>query len=134
MIKSRQADVMVANRSLSLQFLLAGFLFVVAIALAKPVNADASREMSIEKGRAIAEQRNAGNCYSCHAIKGAELPGNYGPPLFDMKTRYPDRAVLKAQIFDARVRNANTPMPPYGAHLILTDSELESVVDYIHSL
>jgi len=134
MTKSRQADVMVANRLFNLQLLFAGFLFVVTVALVKPAYADATLEASIEKGRAIAEQRNAGNCYSCHAIKGAELPGNYGPPLFDMKTRYPDRSVLKAQIFDARVRHANTPMPPYGAHLILTDSELESVVDYIHSL
>ncbi len=134
MINSRQADVVVVNRSLNFQFLLVGFLFVVAIVLATPVYADATLEASIEKGRAIAQERNAGNCYSCHAIKGAELPGNYGPPLFDMKNRYPDRAVLKAQISDARVRHANTPMPPYGAHLILTDSELESVVDYIHSL
>jgi len=118
----------------NIKLVLAAVLVIGAIALPKSVLADAALEASIDKGKAIAEERNAGNCYSCHNIKGAELPGNYGPPLFDMKNRYPNRADLKAQIFDARVRHANTPMPPYGAHLILTDSELEAVVDYIHSL
>jgi sulfur-oxidizing protein SoxX len=51
-----------------------------------------------------------------------------------MDMRYPDRDVLKAQIFDPRKRNPGTVMPPYGAHGILTDHELELVVDYIHSL
>ena len=96
--------------------------------------ADAALDESIARGKALAEDRNGGNCYSCHAVEGAELPGNYGPPLFNMKMRFPERAVLKAQIADPRVRNPSTPMPPYGAHQILTDPELESVVDYIHSL
>jgi sulfur-oxidizing protein SoxX len=96
--------------------------------------ADAALDESIARGQALAEDRSGGNCYSCHAVEGAELPGNYGPPLFGMKVRYPDRAALKAQIADPRVRNPNTPMPPYGANQILTDYELESVVDYIHSL
>jgi len=51
-----------------------------------------------------------------------------------MKMRFPDREVLKAQIADPRVRNPNTNMPPYGAHYILTDQELDWVVDYVHSL
>jgi sulfur-oxidizing protein SoxX len=96
--------------------------------------ADAMMDESIERGRVLAADRNGGNCYSCHAVEGAELPGNYGPPLFNMKMRFPDRAVLKAQISDPRVRNPSTPMPPYGAHQVLTDPELESVVDYIYSL
>lgn len=96
--------------------------------------ADAAVEESIERGRALAEDRSRGNCYSCHVVEGAELPGDYGPPLFNMKMRFPERATLKAQIADPRVRNPNTTMPPYGAHQILTASELESVVDYIHSL
>ena len=97
-------------------------------------SADAALDQSIERGRAIAADRNAGNCYSCHVVEGVELPGNSGPPLIEMSVRYPDRVDLKAQIADARVRNPETPMPPYGAHHILTDSELESLVDYIQSL
>ena len=97
-------------------------------------SADAALDQSIERGRAIAADRNAGNCYSCHVVAGVELPGNSGPPLVGMSARYPERAALKAQIADARVRNPETPMPPYGAHYILTDAELESWVDYVQSL
>ena len=116
------------------QIMAAGFACFLLMALSVTVFADVGLDESIERGRTIAEERNAGNCYSCHVVEGAELPGNYGPPLMHMKTRYPDRAALKAQIYDPRVRNSSTPMPPYGAHNILTDSELEAVVDYIHSL
>ena len=91
-------------------------------------------EASIAEGKALATDRNAGNCFSCHMASGAEMAGNGGPPLMQMSLRYPDRDALKAQIADPRVRNPNTVMPPYGAHGILTDRELELVVDYIHSL
>jgi len=85
-------------------------------------------------GKAIASDRNKGNCLSCHMMDGAELPGNSGPPLLMMQARFPDRAVLRAQIVDARERNPNTSMPPYGRHRILTDEEIDRVVDYIHAL
>ena len=93
-----------------------------------------SLEERIAKGLALTEDRNAGNCFACHGAEGAELPGNSGPPFIMMKMRFPDREVLKAQIADPRVRNPNTNMPPYGAHYILTDQELDWVVDYVHSL
>ena len=89
---------------------------------------------SIEAGRLIAEDRNNGNCYSCHLVEGAELAGNAGPPLLAMKMRFPDREVLKTQVADPRIRNPNTIMPPYGAHGILTEQELDQVVDYLLSL
>ena len=107
----------------------------IAITSSAPVYIPAAfLAQSIERGRAIAADRNAGNCYSCHVVEGVELPGNSGPPLAGMSVRYPDRAALKSQIADARLRNPETPMPPYGAHSILTDSELESLVDYVQSL
>jgi sulfur-oxidizing protein SoxX len=93
--------------------------------------ADAER---IAEGREIATDRNGGNCFSCHMAKGAEMAGNGGPPLMMMQQRYPDRDALRAQIADPRVRNPETVMPPYGAHGILTERELELVVDYVHSL
>jgi sulfur-oxidizing protein SoxX len=96
--------------------------------------ADLSLEERIAKGYGLAADRNAGNCFSCHMAEGAEQPGNSGPALIMMQLRYPDREQLKAQIADPRVRNPNTNMPPYGAHHILTDQELEWMVDYVHSL
>jgi sulfur-oxidizing protein SoxX len=89
---------------------------------------------AIEEGRVIAADRKRGNCYSCHQAVGAELAGNVGPPLIMMQARYPDRETLYGQIADPRTRNPNTVMPPYGAHGILTERELNRVVDYLLSL
>ena len=88
----------------------------------------------LERGRAIAFDRNAGNCLSCHMMGDGELPGNSGPPLLQMGLRFPDRAVLRAQIWDATVRNPNSVMPPYGRNLILSEEEIDLVVDYVLSL
>ena len=94
--------------------------------------ADAGDELLM--GKAIAMNRSAGNCASCHFMDDAELPGNSGPPLIQMKLRFPDRNILRSQIWDASVANPDTVMPPYGRHLILTKKELDLLVDYIHSL
>jgi sulfur-oxidizing protein SoxX len=95
--------------------------------------ADVPQE-NIEAGRLIVANRKLGNCYSCHQVQGVELAGNVGPPLVGMKARYPQRADLVAQIYDPRIRNPKTVMPPYGAHGILTEQELKLVVDYLLSL
>lgn len=89
---------------------------------------------SIERGRELAFDRRKGNCLACHAIDGGDLAGNYGPPLLLMKSRFPDRDVLRAQIWDASVRLPSTRMPPYGRHRILTEDEIDLVVDFILSL
>ena len=88
----------------------------------------------IEQGKVLAYTRSKGNCLACHQIEGGELAGNYGPPLLLMKARFPDRSVLRAQIWDAGVRMQSTRMPPYGRHRILTEEEIDLVVDYILTL
>jgi len=88
----------------------------------------------LERGKAITFDRMKGNCLACHFVEGGELTGNYGPPLVAMKLRYPDREVLRAQIWDAAVRNPNTRMPPFGRNRILTEEEIDLVTDYIQSL
>jgi len=88
----------------------------------------------VEQGRALAFERSKGNCLACHLVEGGELTGNYGPPLVMMKARFPDRAELRAQIWDASTRMSNTRMPPYGRHRILTEEEIDLVVDYILTL
>jgi sulfur-oxidizing protein SoxX len=88
----------------------------------------------IEQGKALAFERRKGNCLACHQIEGGELTGNYGPPLLMMKARFPERSVLRAQIWDAAVRMPNTRMPPFGRHRILTEEEIDLVVDYILTL
>jgi len=88
----------------------------------------------VAEGKRLATARDQGNCLACHAFDDGELPGNIGPPLFAMKSRFPDRAVLKAQVWDASVRNPETVMPPFGRHGILSDREIDLVVDYLLTL
>ena len=96
-----------------------------------PVTADFMLRLGRAAGKVLAFDRNVGNCLSCHMIPEGELPGNVGPPLIQMKLRFPDRAVLRAQIWDAAIRNPNTVMPPYGRHSILTEAEIDRVVDFV---
>jgi len=93
-----------------------------------------SAEDAIEKGKVLAFERSKGNCLACHVIEGGELAGNYGPPLVSMKARYPDREKLREQIWDASIRDSNTRMPPFGRHQILTEEEIDLVVDYVLTL
>lgn len=93
-----------------------------------------SADSAIERGKAIAFERRKGNCLACHVIEGGELAGNYGPPLVMMKARYPDRAKLREQIWDASVRDPATRMPPFGRHKVLTEEEIDLVVDYVLTL
>ena len=89
---------------------------------------------NLEQGKALAFNRFKGNCLACHYVEGGELTGNYGPPLIAMKIRYPDREVLREQIWDAAVKNPDTRMPPFGRNRILTEEEVDLVTDYIQSL
>jgi sulfur-oxidizing protein SoxX len=51
-----------------------------------------------------------------------------------MKSRYPDRAKLRAQIWDATVANPRTGMPPFGRNKIMTEAEIDKVTDYVYGL
>lgn len=97
-----------------------------------PVAAPAAPAMT---GQQLAFDKNKGNCLSCHVIEDpkADSPGNVGPALVGLKERYPDRAKLRAQIWDATVANPNTAMPPMGRNKIMTEAEIDLVVDYIYN-
>jgi sulfur-oxidizing protein SoxX len=90
-----------------------------------------------QTGKEIAYDRSKGNCLACHGMPtqaDAESPGLYGPPLIAMSARYPDKAKLRAQIWDATAANPNSSMPPFGKHKVLTEQEIDKVTDFIHSL
>jgi len=108
------------------------FSLIASLGLANLAFADEATD-----GRGIAFDRTKGNCLACHAIPAepkAEAPGNIGPPLVNIKERYPDRAKLRAQIWDATVANPNSSMPPFGRNKILTEQEIDLVTDYIQGL
>jgi len=98
------------------------------------LHADPAESTRLAQGKELAMARGKGNCLACHAIEDGELPGTIGPPLVYMQQRYPDKAQLRAQIWDPTVRNPDTLMPPFGKHEILSEDEIDLVVDYIHSL
>ena len=95
--------------------------------------AHADAEM-IAKGKKIAENRKKGNCFGCHAYEGANMPGNMGPPLVAMKARYPDKAKLRAQIWDATKANPNSMMPPFGKYEVLSESDIDALTEWVWSL
>ncbi len=114
-------------RFLSATVLSAAALSVVALA------GSAARADSLN-GQQLAFDRSKGNCLTCHVIKGGDAPGNVGPELSGMKSRFPDRKDLVAIISDETKRNPQTVMPPFRRNLILTDQEIEAIVDFLYSL
>lgn len=85
-------------------------------------------------GQKLAFDRSKGNCLTCHVIKGGDLPGSIGPELKDIKARYPDRSELVAIVTDEPKRNPQTVMPPFGRNRILTEQEIEAIVDFLQTL
>lgn len=88
-------------------------------------------------GKEIVFDRAKGNCLACHGfptIPDAEQTGNSGPPIIAMQARFPDKAKLRAMIWDATVSNSSSFMPPFGKHQVLNEEEIDKVVDFVHSL
>jgi len=109
----------------------------LALALIIGVLASASAaqaQSAVSEGQKIAFDRSKGNCLTCHDIKGGDLPGSIGPPLKDIKSKYPDRNDLVAIVSDETKRNPQTVMPPFGRNRILTEQEIEAVVDFLQTL
>ncbi len=105
-----------------------------SLALA-PINTASAAELTpVEQGKKVAFNRKKGNCLACHSIAGGSMTGNMGPPLVAMKARFPDKAKLRAQIWDATKANPNSSMPPFGRHNILSDKEIDLITEYVHTL
>ncbi|QWG20713.1 sulfur oxidation c-type cytochrome SoxX [Bradyrhizobium sediminis] len=94
----------------------------------------AAAQSAVAEGQKLAFDRSKGNCLTCHVIKGGDLPGTIGPALTDIKSKYPDRNDLVAIVYDETKRNPLTVMPPFGRNRILTDKEINAVVDFLQTL
>jgi L-cysteine S-thiosulfotransferase len=101
--------------------------------LASLVAAPAHAQSAVAEGQKLAFDRSKGNCLTCHVIKGGEYPGTLGPELSAIKGKY-KRDELVAIVFDETKRNPLTVMPPFGRNRILTDKEIESIVDFLLTL
>lgn len=114
-------------------------VLIPALALALLIGAaafvsPASAQSAVAEGQRLAFDRGKGNCLTCHEIKGGDLPGTIGPPLKDIKTKYPDRDELVAILTDETKRNPQTVMPPFGRNRILSEKEISAVVDFLQTL
>ena len=99
-----------------------------------PMTAGAADANTIKKGKEVAYDRKKGNCLACHMMDDGVSPGDIGPPLIAMKARFPDRAKLREQIWDAQIANPGTRMPPFGKHQALSEADIDAIVDYLYTL
>lgn len=105
-----------------------------AAAPAAKVEAPKAKE---ETGKDIAFNNRKGNCLACHTmptVPDAVSGGMYGPPLIAMSARFPDKAKLRAQIWDATAINPSSSMIPFGKHKVLTEQEIDKVTDFVYGL
>jgi sulfur-oxidizing protein SoxX len=93
-----------------------------------------AQSANVAEGQKLAFDRSKGNCLTCHDIKGGNLAGTIGPALVDIKSKYPDRKELVAIVSDETKRNPTTVMPPFGRNHILTEQEINAVVDFLQTL
>ena len=107
-------------------------LALTAASLLSPAAAQA--QSNAVEGQKLAFDRTKGNCLSCHDIKGGDFPGSIGPALRDIKQKYPNRNDLVAILHDETLRNPQTAMPPFGRNRILTDQEIDAIVDFLQTL
>lgn len=92
-------------------------------------------------GRALFIAERKGHCIACHQTPtDASLKtsvANIGMPLEAIKQKYPtpaDRAKLRDAIRDMSKVKPDTIMPPYGKHHIMSDAEIDAIVNYLETL
>jgi sulfur-oxidizing protein SoxX len=105
---------------------------LIAVLASGPAHAQSAAAAA--EGQRLAFDRGKGNCLTCHQIKGGELAGSIGPELKDIKGKYPERKDLIAILTDETLRNPLTVMPPFGRNRILSEQEINAIVDFLQTL
>lgn len=117
--------------------LLTAFAISSAVVMS-PVTAQAADKGAtpIEQGKKLAFDRSKGNCLACHMAGDGAQPGNIGPALIAMKLRYPDKQKLYNKVWGTNdsMKVPNSMMPEFGLNGILSDDEINKIVDYIYTL
>ncbi len=95
-------------------------------------------EGDVAKGAVLVADRNrGGSCLACHVMGpagGANLPGNVGPDLSEIGNAGREDEWLFNYVYDGRVYNPETVMPPWGSHGLLNDDEIKDVVAFLKTL
>ncbi|MGC1741808.1 MAG: sulfur oxidation c-type cytochrome SoxA [Pseudolabrys sp.] len=85
----------------------------------------------------VADRNRGGSCLACHVIGpagGANLPGNVAPDLSEIGNAGREDEWLFNYIYDARVYNPDTVMPPWGSHGFFDDQEINDMVAFLKTL
>lgn len=87
--------------------------------------------------RLVADRTRGGSCLACHVMGqagGADLPGNVGPDLSEIGNAGHEDAWLFNYVYDARVYNPATVMPPWGTNGLFSDQEIGDIVAFLKTL
>jgi len=100
--------------------------------LAGPITGDAAKGAKL-----VADRTRGGSCLACHVMGqagNADQPGNVGPDLSEIANAGLSDEQLFNFIYDARVYNAETVMPPWGSHGVFSDAEINDMVAFLKTL
>jgi len=98
---------------------------------AETVSLSGALNGNAERGKKLANNLVKGNCVACHQLPGASQYGNVGPSLELISYKDRDANWLYQQVYDARVHNPESAMPPYGTHGVLSFQEMQDIVFYL---
>jgi L-cysteine S-thiosulfotransferase len=85
----------------------------------------------------VADRTRGGSCLACHIMgqaANADMPGNVGPDLSEIGKAGLDDEALFNFVYDARVYNQATVMPPWGTHGLFNDQEIGHIVAFLKTL
>ncbi|MEN8218226.1 MAG: sulfur oxidation c-type cytochrome SoxA [Pseudomonadota bacterium] len=85
-------------------------------------------------GRKLMTNRKKGNCAACHIFPDVSLSGNVGLNISTVGNWGLPEELLFNYVYDARIYNPTTVMPPFGSNKILNKSEIMDIVSYLKTL
>src|SRR5258707_1135755 len=97
-----------------------------------PVTGDAANGAKL-----VADRNRGGSCLACHVMGqagNADLPGNVGPDLSEIGNAGREDEWLFNYVYDGRVYNPDTVMPPWGTHGLFNEQEVNDIVAYLKTL
>ena len=97
-----------------------------------PVTGDAANGAKL-----VADRTRGGSCLACHVMGpagNADLPGNVAPDLSEIGNAGREDEWLYNYVFDARVYNPETVMPPWGSHGFFSEAEIKDIVAFLKTL
>jgi L-cysteine S-thiosulfotransferase len=100
--------------------------------LSGPIAGDAANGQKL-----VTDRARGGSCLACHVMGpagNADLPGSVGPDLSEIGNAGREDEWLFNYVYDGRVYNPETVMPPWGSHGLFNDKEVTDIVAFLKTL